>query len=194
MFKSIYYTVNGITLYRLLTAPLLIYLAVTHRLDIFKWLLACSFLTDLVDGNIARRYKVTSILGSKLDSIADDLTIVAAFIGMIVFRIEFFKEVFVPILILFSLYIFQIALAFIRYGKMTGFHTYTAKAAAICQGIFFLLLFFLPEPLYVLFFTAVIVTGVDLIEEIILVIILPKWETDVKGLYWVHMRNRQTRN
>ena len=73
---------------------------------------------------------------------------------------------------------------------MTSFHTYGAKIATIFQGIFLLLFFFLTEPLSVLFYITVIITALDLIEEIILVLILPEWKTDVKGLYWVLQQER----
>jgi hypothetical protein len=46
-------------------------------------------------------------------------------------------------------------------------------------------MFFLPEPLMPLFYAAIAVTAIDLIEEIIIVFILPEWRTDVKGIYWV---------
>ena len=38
---------------------------------------------------------------------------------------------------------------------------------------------------------AAIVTGLDLVEEIILILLLPKWETDVKGLFWVLRRRKK---
>jgi hypothetical protein len=53
------------------------------------------------------------------------------------------------------------------------------------QGSFLILAFFLPDPPEVLFYAAVAVTAIDLIEEIILVFMLPKWQVDVKGIYWV---------
>jgi len=58
-----------------------------------------------------------------------------------------------------------------------------AKLAAIGQGIFFLLLFFLDYRPYGVFYAAVIITAVDLAEEILMVLVLPQWKTDVKGLY-----------
>jgi cardiolipin synthase len=78
-----------------------------------------------------------------------------------------------------------VGLAFVRYGKISSFHTYMAKLAALMQGSFLILLFFLQEPVYVLFYIAFFVTVIDLIEEIILVLLLPVWQTNVKGLYWV---------
>ena len=58
MKKQSYYIINGITLYRVIAAPFLLYLVVTRQEDIFKWLLAFSFFTDAIDGFLARKYKV----------------------------------------------------------------------------------------------------------------------------------------
>jgi len=180
-----YYVVNGITLYRLVAAPFLIFLIIFQKPDLFKWLLPVSFFTDAIDGFIARRYNAISVFGSKLDSIADDLTIVAAIVGAIVFKHGFLGQEISFIIPLLALYLIQNILALIRYRKTSSFHTYIAKAAAVLQGIFLILLFFLPQPLYILFYVMTIVTMLDLLEEAILVLILPKWQTDVKGVYWV---------
>ena len=191
MHKRTYYIVNGITLYRMIAAPLLLLLIIRHQPEIFKWLLAISFLTDAIDGFLARRYKVISILGAKLDSIADDLTIAVAIIGMIVFKPEFLRQEVTLVILLLALFVLQTSFAVVRYGKMSSFHTYAAKTAAILQGIFLQLLFFLDGPAYLLFYITAAVTAIELVEEIILVLMLSQWKTDVKGLYWV-IRWRQS--
>ncbi len=152
-------------------------------------MLAISFFTDLIDGVLARKFRIASVFGSKLDSMADDLTVVAAIIGVFVLKPQFINDNRVIFIILFALFVFQTVFALIKYRKISSFHTYLAKVAAILQGTFLVLLFFFPEPLYFLFYAAAIVTALDLIEEIILVIIIPKWEANVKGLYWVYKRN-----
>lgn len=189
MKKGSYYIVNGITLYRLIAAPVLVLLIFTHQVNVFKWLLAISFFTDLIDGWLARRFKVTSVLGARLDSIADDLTIVAGMVGVVVLKPAFFKQQMAFFIILFALFLIQIILALLRYGKVSSFHIYSAKLAALMQGSFLILLFFLPQPLEIVFYIAFGVTVIDLVEEIILVMILPQWEVNVKGLYWVIKRN-----
>ena len=190
MKKPGYYLVNGITMYRLLATPFLLFLVFSKNEDLFKWFLAISLFTDAIDGFLARRYKVTSVFGSRLDSIADDLTLLSAVVAMFVFEPGFIRKQIPVLIILFILFLVQVTLAFVRYGKMTSFHTYGAKIATIFQGIFLLLFFFLTEPLSVLFYITVIITALDLIEEIILVLILPEWKTDVKGLYWVLQQER----
>lgn len=180
-----YYLINAITVYRLLSAPVLIFLAITGQLQIFKWMLAISFFTDAIDGPLARKFKVATIKGAKLDSISDDLTVLAGIAGMFTFRQDFLVQQIVPVLLLLVLFITQVSLAFWKFGKMTSFHTYAAKIAAVFQGVFLILLFLLPEPLYILFYAAIFITALDLLEEIILVVVLPQWAANVKGLYWV---------
>ena len=185
MKRPSFYVINGITLYRIVAAPLLFVLVFTKHYDAFKWLLGLSFFTDLIDGYLARKYKVTSILGTKLDSIGDDLTVAAGIVGLLVFKPEFIEEEIIPLGITLVLFLIQTSLAFFRYGKMTGFHTYLAKIAAVLQGVCLLMIFFTHQPNKFLFYAAVIITCIELIEEIILVILLKEWKANIKGLYWI---------
>jgi phosphatidylglycerophosphate synthase len=189
--KPAWYVINGITLYRVIAAPFLLVLLFTGRYELFKWLLGLSFFTDLIDGFLARKFKVTSVAGTRLDSIGDDLTILVAMAGLFVMKMEFIKQERVVFLILLALFLVQTIYAFIRYGKMTSFHTYLAKAAAILQGVFLLLFFFTGEPFMFLFYTAITVTMLELTEEIILVYLLPVWEPNVKGVFQVFKRKKQ---
>ena len=174
-------------------APLLIFLAIYHQFHFFKWLIALSFLTDLFDGYLARRHHAVSIFGARLDSVADDLTILAGMVCVVAFRYEFLNQQIILFLLLLILYLVQLIVALLKYGKPTGFHTYTAKAAAVLQGVFLVLLFFFTQPFYVLFYVAFLFTALDLVEEIVLVFILPQWQADIKGLFWL-MRSKPLKN
>lgn len=191
--KRSHYLINGITGYRIIVVPVLLLLIINNRYDIFKWMLAFSFFTDAIDGYLARRYKTVSLLGARLDSIGDDLTVTMAIIGALKLNYEFFKGELLWIIILLLLFLLQVGMAFIRYGKMTAFHTYAAKAAAVMQAVFLLCFFFITKPLYLLFYMAVLTTGLDLLEEIALVVILPEYRLNVKGLYWV-IKGQTTKN
>lgn len=192
--KQAWYVINGITLYRIVAAPILLILIFTGQFDIFKWLLGISFFTDLIDGFLARRYKVASVLGTRLDSIGDDLTVLAGVIALFVAKMEFIKEQKFIFIFLLLLFLVQTTYAFIRYGKMTNFHTWLAKTAALFQGVFLLLAFFTDEPNLILFYAAAIITILELIEEIILVKLLPDWETNVKGIYWVLKKKKKSKS
>ena len=56
---------------RLLTAPILLYLAWSGRSRLFLVLLALSLLSDALDGFLARRFNWTSEFGTRLDSWGD---------------------------------------------------------------------------------------------------------------------------
>jgi phosphatidylglycerophosphate synthase len=189
--KRAWYIINGITVYRIIAAPFLLILLFTGQVGIFKWLLALSFFTDLIDGYLARKFKVTSVMGTRLDSIGDDLTVLVAVIGLFVLKADFIKEQKLIFIGLLALFLIQVAYAFKRYRKMTGFHTWLAKTAALLQGIFLLLVFFTHQPIMPLFYAAAIITMLQLIEEIILVHLLSQWQANVKGLYWVLKNNKQ---
>lgn len=193
-FKSVYYLlvkarrpvrlVNAITFFRVAVFPFFILVLILHRIDIFKWLLLISFLTDALDGFLARKLKANSILGSRLDSIGDDLTVLAGLLGMFVFRWEFLKAEWMPIVIVLGIFLTQTLYALFKYQKTTSFHSLGAKTAAMLQGTFLCSLFFFDAPVYWLFYTALAVTALELLEEIVMVTILPKWKSDVLGIYW----------
>lgn len=185
MQKTSYYIINSITLYRLIASLALFYFILANDLQAFRWMLVISFFTDAIDGYLARRFGVTSIMGSRIDSVADDLTVLMAVIGLVVWEQGFVVQEFTFIILLFAVYLVQLISALVKYGRITSFHTYLAKLAAVLQAVFLILVFFLPEWPLTLFYVTVVVTVVELVEEIILVWLLPKWEADVKGLYWV---------
>lgn len=191
LFKSGYKIrlVNLITLYRVLAAPVLLYYLLNDQLVIFKWMLLISFLTDAIDGYLARKLNASTRLGSMLDSVGDVLTILVAVIGAVYTRSEFVAEQSVVITCVISLYLLQMAFALIRYKKLSSFHTYLAKISAVMQGVFLLSLFFFNDIFYPLFYAASAFTTIELIEEIILIYLIPKWEVDIRGLYW-HIVNK----
>lgn len=119
-----------------------------------------------------------------MDSIADDLTVLASLTGLVIFFPGFIQEHLHWVIILAALVTVQMTLALIKYKKLTSFHTYGAKVAAVFQGVFFITSFFAGEPVMPLFYAAVLITGLEIIEEIILVMILPNWKANVKGIYW----------
>ncbi|WP_218134484.1 CDP-alcohol phosphatidyltransferase family protein [Mucilaginibacter sp. P25] len=91
MSSKVYRVVNLITFYRLVAAPLLLFLLLTGQFTVFKWLLALSFFTDAIDGWLARSFKVISLLGARIDSVADDLTILVAILGILLYRPGFLR-------------------------------------------------------------------------------------------------------
>ncbi|OYX26099.1 MAG: phosphatidylglycerophosphate synthase [Flavobacteriales bacterium 32-35-8] len=169
--------------YRILAVPLLISLIILDERLIFTWFLLISYLTDAIDGYLARKLKIASARGSQLDSFGDQLTLIMGLIGLFYFETEFIKSNFVIIIIVLSPYFLQMVIAYFKYGKATAFHTYLAKTSAVLQSIFVIwALFFSPD--YVLFYMMIAFGLLETIEEIILIFMYDDWVSDVKGLYW----------
>jgi phosphatidylglycerophosphate synthase len=190
--KTSYYVVNGLTMYRLVSAPFLLLALFAGQLQTFKLLVSLSFLTDALDGPLARRFKVTTEFGSRLDSVADDATVLVCAISVWFLDPGFIREHWVVLAALTALFVTQTVAAIVAYHRVTSFHTYLAKIAAVSQAVFFLIMFFGVGPLTIAFYITVIITALELLEEIILVIVLSEWKANVKGLYWVlRMRNLQ---
>jgi cardiolipin synthase len=73
---------NLITLARLLSVPIIIWLVLTDALTVALLLFALAGLSDAVDGFIAKRFDQQSVLGAMLDPIADKAMLVSLFVTL----------------------------------------------------------------------------------------------------------------
>ena len=190
-FKN-YNIADWFSFYRIASAPFLLILLFLGERELFTWFLLISYSTDMIDGFLARKLKITSARGSQLDSLGDQLTFLIGILGLLKFEYLFIKENYIIIIIAFIPYLFQILLAFKKYGKATAFHTYLAKVSAFSQGVFILsALFFGPN--YWLFYFMIALGFLETLEEIILIFMHKKWASDVKGIYWA-LYDKRKRN
>lgn len=179
--------------YRIIISPLLLILIWLDLRFIFSCFLLVSYLTDAIDGQLARKMKITSPRGSQLDSIGDQLTLIVGLLGLLYFETDFIKTNLTLILIAFLPFILQMFIAYYKYGKATAFHTYLAKLSAVVQSIFILWsLFFSPE--YALFYIMLIIGILETVEEITLIFMYDTWAADVKGIYWALRDKRRLEN
>ena len=176
--------------YRIVAFPFLLILIYLDLQTLFTWLLLVSFLTDAIDGHLARKLKINSPRGSQLDSMGDQLTLILGVIGLYVFEYNFIRANLILILVAYIPYIVQMIIAYSKYGKATAFHTYLAKLSAILQSAFILwALFFSPE--YPLFYVMIIFSLLETFEEIILIFMYTEWRSDIKGIYWALQDKRR---
>jgi len=169
--------------YRIAAAPFLLILLWFHEREVFTWFLLISYSTDMIDGFLARKLKITSPRGSQLDSFGDQITFIIGLLGLFIFEFEFIKENYILILIAFIPYIIQMLIAFKKYGKATSFHTYLAKLSAVTQAVFILSSMFF-GPTYSLFYFMIALGFLETFEEVVLIFMYKKWVSDIKGIYW----------
>ncbi|NEW79702.1 MAG: CDP-alcohol phosphatidyltransferase family protein [Gelidibacter sp.] len=178
--------------YRIAAAPFLLLILWFGNRELFTWLLLVSYSTDAIDGFIARKLKITSARGSQLDSFGDQITFAVGLIGILTFEYDFVKTHAFFIIMVLAIYIVQMIIAFLKYGKATAFHTYLAKLSAIVQSIFILWLLFF-GPIYWLFYVMIVLGLLETIEEITLIFMYDNWVAGVKGFYWALRDKRRLR-
>ncbi len=73
---------NLITLARLLSVPVAVYVTLRGYYDIAFWIFLAAGLSDAVDGLIAKQFDVRSTLGAYMDPLADKALLVGIFITL----------------------------------------------------------------------------------------------------------------
>ena len=175
---------NLLSLYRLLISPYILHLALTGQENLYAILICVSLVSDMLDGNIARFFKLQTRFGASLDNIADIFTYILAFVGIFVFKAEEMMTVIVPFCIFLGVLILSYIVAFARFKKVPGMHLYLAVSSGYAQGIFIFVLFAFGFKEW-LFYTSIILGIVAYTEKIIILFKIKEIKSGLKGLYWV---------
>lgn len=182
---------NILSLYRLLVFPVILYMIITRQESWFVILICISLVTDILDGNIARIFKLQSNFGAALDNLADVFTFIMAIWGLFVFRwTDLAPHIWILYLFL-GIFTLSYVVGFYRFGKIPGLHLYGAVIAGYLQGIFLFFLFafdFYPW----LYYLAVGWGIIAYIEKILVLLRLDDIRIGVKGLYWL-MKERKAK-
>ena len=73
---------NSITLIRLFCVPVIVWLIIVNQMEGAFWVSLAVSVSDAVDGIIAKRFKMVTVLGGFLDPIADKAFLVCVFIAL----------------------------------------------------------------------------------------------------------------
>ena len=182
---------NAISLARLCATPVLLFASMARQEALFKWLLLACLLSDILDGLIARVFRLQTPLGALLDSIADMVVCVLGLIGLFTFKTNILAAHWVALSIVVTLYLSEAAAALWRYGRISSFHTILVRVAAYLQG-FFVISLFLWGYSGVIFYLMIAISVLAYAEEMALLFLLPAWTTDVRGIYWVMSKKAVT--
>jgi cardiolipin synthase len=80
MFQQMLSVPNQLTMVRMLLVPFMLIAMLYRRHDLALWLFVAAACTDGIDGLIARRFNLKTLLGQYLDPIADKLFLSSAFL------------------------------------------------------------------------------------------------------------------
>jgi CDP-diacylglycerol--glycerol-3-phosphate 3-phosphatidyltransferase len=171
---------NALSALRLVLAPVLLWLAWSGRPTAFLVTLSASLLSDLVDGWFARRFGQATQLGTLLDSWGDLVTYTSVPLCAWWLWPELIRRESWYAAAIVAAYVFPIGLGYLKYGRLTAYHTYGAKLSSVLIGPSALVLFMggPPEP----FRVAACILVLAELEEIAITTLLPEWRPNVPSL------------
>ena len=180
MHKKLGYISNILTAFRAGIAPCLIWDA--HNGHVSPWFLYAfigGVLSDVMDGEILRRLKLSNIQLRTLDSVTDAVFYMSVFVSMWFIHPEIIREFIVPISILFSTQTCSWVFSLIKHGRTTSYHSYFAKiwGITLLAGT---IGFFISQ--YRLFLFSVIFGIFSNIEDMAITAIMPYWKCDILSI------------
>ena len=178
---------DWVTVSRFVLIPVLLFLIFREERNGIGWVLLAGFSTDALDGFLARGLKKTTENGARPDTIADMVFLICGLFGFYRIFQDFVMARLWIVIAVISLFTVQYFLSLLRYGKASSFHTYLAKITAIALAAF-LVTAFLIKPFPWLYYFAFGIAILEAVEEIILVCLLPAWQTNVKGAFWARTK------
>ena len=163
-------------------APLLLLNALngnTGKAFIFGYVVA--FLSDIFDGIIARKLKVSTVKLRQADSWADISLYLCVAVSLWLVYPTVLIAFQIPLLIAIAFQLILFACSLIKFGKFPSFHTYTAKLWGISLFVAVVGLFGFGWSAGL--WGAIALCLINSIEEIIMTLILPQWQHDVLSLF-----------
>jgi CDP-diacylglycerol--glycerol-3-phosphate 3-phosphatidyltransferase len=128
---------NRITLIRFILLPFLLYFAYKMNVLWFSILFYIAFLTDQLDGIVARRLDQCSAFGSDMDAVADDIYNALSLLFLYLMRKEAFFSFLWLILPLFTVFIIDKIIHIIKFKAKIRLHLYSGK---VYQRYFYIVL------------------------------------------------------
>lgn len=185
---------NLLSTLRLILNPVLWALALLELRVQLGILLAIAFITDGLDGYIARRFNLSTKFGSRLDSIADTLLQISVWIWLLLLE---------PQAIIDHPWIFWSAslislismlLGLIKFGKLPNLHLYSTKIAGFAYFLFMVTTFLFEGYIEILFFAMIFFVFVGAMETTLLQLISRKTNEKMGSLLFVLLKRTREPN
>ena len=172
-------------------APVLLLLAWFQQGQVFLIILALAYISDAVDGPIARRTGQQSALGPSLDTWAD----VSIYLSVLLCAWWLWPELFVQEALYFMFIIasimFPLLAGLVKFRCTTSYHTWLTEAAAVCTTVSTLLLFTGVSPWP--FRASSVLCMLAGFEEILITIFLRQPASDIHSLWHANRKNESMR-
>jgi cardiolipin synthase (CMP-forming) len=149
-----------------------------------------SFVTDVLDGHIARRLNQVSEFGGKFDSLADNLLLPSALVWLWLFRPEIYMDNTLICALAITLYFSSLLLGGIKFKRFANLHLYSSKAAAVAMYLFVSHALIVDHYSRILFYIAATMFIVSSSENFLLQLVCTQVNEHMGSLFLVLQRNR----
>jgi cardiolipin synthase (CMP-forming) len=175
---------NALSFYRILVFPYIFYLLLSGNEKMFAIFLCINLLTDFLDGFIARTFNQITLLGARLDSLADYGTYFLAFYGVIVFKRNDLDGNGWIFYIFIAMMVLTQVIHYYRFGTFSSYHLYSFKTTGYFHALLFILWFFVGfYPAYYYFAIGFGILAET--ESIVLTLMLSDTRSNARGLFWI---------
>ena len=181
--ENIYNIPNLLSFYRLISVPILFYVAYTGREQLFFYWFLFNISTDALDGFIARTFNLQTQFGAKLDSIADFAMYVLAMYAMLHLKWNALENYALSFYLIIFYYLFIDIFSLMKFKEIASLHLISSKINGIVQSIFFILLFTIGFSPVFYWFMFTLATY-SFIENMYYLIKIDKMRSDLKGFLW----------
>lgn len=176
---------------RLVLMPVHIVLAAQGWKAAFLVCLIFALTTDAADGFLARRWNQVTEFGAGLDSWADAATWLGAIVGAHFLWPELIRREVAWLVVVVAVYLLTICVGFIKFRRLTSYHTWGAKTAAMMMSVAGLVLLLTGKAWP--FHTGACVMMLSCAEEVAITVTLSQWRCDVPS-FWHALQLRRGRS
>ena len=169
---------NLLSIIRIVLALFIIIVAKNNRL-LFVIVLLCG-LTDVLDGYIARKYKVESKVGAKLDSLGDYTFFLMLVLYFFIWRLNLIKDNSIFIVLVIMVRLSSLVVCWIKNKKVYSLHTIANKITGLLLYVG-ILVEILVERKDILVFLLVI-SLISAIEELMIMITIKQPDSNIKSI------------
>jgi CDP-diacylglycerol--glycerol-3-phosphate 3-phosphatidyltransferase len=182
-------TANILSISRALSAPFLVYYAMTRQPSIFIAVMGFSLSTDILDGYIARKFGQPSESGARLDTWADFAVCSTFPYCAWTLWPDAVQSNLSFVIIAITGYFVPFLAGFMKFGKLPSYHTYSAKIAAVIMpvSIFLMLIMDIVIPFRIASFFQILVA----LDSVLITWNLTSHQSNTKSFFhiWKSSKN-----
>ncbi len=182
---------NLVSCVRILMVPVLFYFALTHQPYWFIGALLFTVFTDVLDGFLARSLNEITEIGSRLDSWGDFAVYSTMAICAWILWPEIIQQEMPYFIIIVLSFTLPVIVGFIKFHKLTSYHTWSVKLAVVITIVGYIALF--AEILNWPFRIAAIFCLYAAIEQICITLLMHHEQVDVRTVWQALKYNRENK-